>query len=62
MDDSENCRVRCKNMMYTQQLEHLPAKTVENLTALIEKTSPRKYALIVRSEERRVRERVFGLV
>lgn len=51
MDDSENCRVRCKNMMYTQQLEYLPAKTVENLTALIEKTSPRKYALIVHDKD-----------
>lgn len=51
MGDSENCGVRCKNMMYTQQLEHLPAKTVENLTALIEKTSPKKYALIVHDKD-----------
>lgn len=47
MTDSKNCRVRCKNMMYEQQLRHLPAGTIEQLTALLIKMAPKKYALIV---------------
>ena len=51
MRDDKNCIAKCKNMMYTQQLKHLPAETVENLKALIEKMSPKKYALIVHDSD-----------
>ncbi len=51
MSDSKNCRVRCKNMMYTQQLVHLPAKTVEDLIALLARIAPKKYALIVHDSD-----------
>ena len=42
---------KCKNMMYTQQLEHLPAKTIDHLTELLEKLAPRKYALILHDSD-----------
>lgn len=47
MSDSKNCRVRCKNMMYEQQIRHLPAKTIEQLKNLLIEMAPKKYALIV---------------
>lgn len=49
--DNENCRVRCKNMMYEQQIRHLPAGTIEQLESLLEKVKPKKYALIVHNKD-----------
>lgn len=51
MSESENCRVRSKNMMYTQQIRHLPAKTIDQLIGQVEKTAPKKYALIVHDRD-----------
>lgn len=51
MSDNENCRVRCKNMMYTQQISRLPAKTIEQLTVLLIEMAPKKYALIVHDSD-----------
>ena len=51
MADSKNCRARAKNMMYTQQIRHLPAKTVEQLTALLIKMAPKKYAMILHDSD-----------
>lgn len=51
MDDGKNCRVRSKNMMYTQQIRHLPAGTIEQLTARLEEMAPKKYALIVHDKD-----------
>lgn len=42
---------KCKNMMYTQQLEHLPAKTIDHLTELLEKLETKKYALILHDSD-----------
>lgn len=46
MSEEKECRVRAKNMMYTQQLKHLPTETIDNLIIALEKTEPKKYALI----------------
>ncbi len=51
MSDNENCRARAKNMMYTQQIDKLPAKTIEHLTELLEKLAPKKYALILHDSD-----------
>ena len=38
--------MKAKNMMYTQQLSHLPAQTIDRLTELIEnRLMPKKFAL-----------------
>ena len=49
--DNKTCRIRCKNMMYEQQLEKLPAKTIEQLESLLKKMNPRRYALIVHDKD-----------
>lgn len=49
--DSKKSPPRCKNMMYEQQLEKLPAKNIEKLTALLEKIAPKRYALIVHDKD-----------
>lgn len=51
MSDENSNRVRAKNMMYTQQLKHLPTESIENLIKQVEKISPKKYALIVHDED-----------
>ncbi len=51
MSDDKECRVRSKNMMYTQQLKHLPTGNIDNLIEQVEKTNPRKYALIVHDRD-----------
>lgn len=44
--------IKAKNMMYTQQLSHLPAKTMDKLIDLIENTvKPKKYAVIVHDKD-----------
>lgn len=52
MSDEKGKSVRAKNMMYTQQLEHLPTKTIDNLIAQVETTDPKKYALIVHDKDK----------
>lgn len=43
---------KCKNMMYTQQIQHLPAKTKENLIKIVEtKLNPKRYAVIIHDKE-----------
>lgn len=42
---------KSKNMMYEQQLAHLPAKTQENLIDLIGKLKPKRYALILHDKD-----------
>lgn len=42
---------KSKNMMYEQQLVHLPAKTQENLIDLIGKLKPKRYALILHDKD-----------
>jgi hypothetical protein len=50
MDAKSSLRV--KNMMYEQQLAHLPTQTLENLTDLINKTlKPKKYATILHDKD-----------
>lgn len=51
MSDNKNCRARAKNMMYTQSIKHLPAKTIEHLTELLEGLAPKKYALILHDSD-----------
>lgn len=51
MSDSENTSIRCKNMMYEQQIEHLPAGTIEQLIKLVEETKPKKYAAILHDKD-----------
>lgn len=51
MSDENSNRIRAKNMMYTQQLKHLPTKSVENLIGEVEKINPKKYALIVHDKD-----------
>ncbi len=51
MSDSENCRVRCKNMMYMQQIRHLPTGDIDHLIARLEEIAPKKYALIVHDRD-----------
>lgn len=44
---------KAKNMMYTQQLQYLPARTVEALEKLIaDKLKPKRYALIVHDKDK----------
>lgn len=38
-------------MMYTQQIEHLPTKTVDNLLEHIKNLKPKKYALILHDKD-----------
>ena len=39
---------RAKNMMYVQQIEHLPAKTLDNLVdTIVKKLKPKKFAAIL---------------
>lgn len=51
MFDENSSRIRAKNMMYTQQLKHLPTKSIENLIGEVEKINPKKYALIVHDKD-----------
>lgn len=51
MSDNENCHVKCRNMMYTQQLSYLPAGTIEQLIELLEKMEPKKFTLIVHDSD-----------
>ena len=51
MSDNKNCRVRCRNMMYSQLLRYLPAGTIDQLVKLLEKMEPKKYALIVHDSD-----------
>lgn len=51
MPDGENCRVRSKNMMYTQQVRHLPDGGIDGLIRRVEKTAPKKYALILHDRD-----------
>lgn len=44
--------IRAKNMMYEQQLQYLPAKTMDNLLDLIKNTlKPKKYAVILHEKD-----------
>lgn len=45
--------IKCKNMMYTQQMQHLPAKTIDNLVCLIHNLNPepKKFAVIVHDKD-----------
>lgn len=45
--------IKCKNMMYTQQMQHLPAKTIDNLVCLIHNLNPepKKSAVIVHDKD-----------
>lgn len=52
MSDDNESRVRAKNMMYTQQLKHLPTENADNLIQQTEKTSPKKYALIIHDKDK----------
>lgn len=49
--DSENGRVRCKNMMYTQQIEHLPTVDIEHLRKRLDEIALKKYALILHDSD-----------
>ena len=51
MGESENCRARAKNMMYTQQIRHLPDGGIEQLIKRVEDTNPKKYAWIVHDKD-----------
>lgn len=51
MSDDKNTSVRCKNMMYEQQIRHLPAGSIDQLVKLLEKMAPKKYALIVHDSD-----------
>lgn len=42
---------RARHMMYTQRLKDLPTKTIDNLIDAIEKTKPKKYALIIHNDD-----------
>ena len=44
--------IKCKNMMYEQQLAHLPYKTVDDLyTAIESKATPKKMAMITHDKD-----------
>lgn len=43
--------IKAKNMMYTQQISHLPLGTIDKLQEQIEKLSVKKYALIVHDKD-----------
>ena len=48
----KNKSIKAHNMMYEQQMVHLPAKTLDNLIDLIEKrVKPDKYALILHDKD-----------
>ncbi|MBD5549181.1 MAG: hypothetical protein HDQ97_17645 [Lachnospiraceae bacterium] len=49
--DSSKKAVRCKNMMYAQQMNRLPAKTIEHLIELLIEIAPKKYALILHDSD-----------
>ncbi len=51
MSDKENCRVRSKNMMYTQQIRHLPVGSTDQLVSRVKKMAPKRYALIVHDSD-----------
>lgn len=51
MSDKENSRVRSKNMMYTQQIRHLPARSTDQLVSRVKKMAPKRYALIVHDSD-----------
>lgn len=51
MSDNKNTSVKYKNMMYTQQIRHLPAGSIDQLVKLLEKMAPKKYALIVHDSD-----------
>lgn len=51
MSDDKNTSVRCKNMMYEQQIRHMPAGSIDQLVKLLEKMAPKKYALIVHDSD-----------
>lgn len=52
MSDNENTVVRCKNMMYTQQISKLPENiNIEQLIKLVEETEPKKYAMILHDKD-----------
>ncbi len=43
---------KCKNMMYVQQMKHLPAKTINDLVSLIDNTlKPKKYAVVLHDKD-----------
>ena len=45
-------QIRAKNIMYTQQLRHLPAKTVDQLATLIEtQLKPERYAIVTHDKD-----------
>ena len=51
---SDNNAIRCKNMMYTQQIDHLPPdiKTASDLAAHIENVlAPKEYAVILHDQD-----------
>ena len=51
---SDNNAIRCKNMMYTQQIDHLPPdiKTVKDLADRIESAlGPKEYAAILHDQD-----------
>lgn len=52
MPDEKGNRTKAKNMMYMQQLKHLPTETIDNLIIEVEKTNPKKYALIVHDKDK----------
>lgn len=52
MSDDKGKSAKAKNMMYTQQLEHLPTENIENLISVLETTEPKKYALIVHDKDK----------
>lgn len=43
---------KCKNMMYVQQSQHLPAQNIQNLVTLIDKNlKPKKFAVITHDKD-----------
>lgn len=52
MSDNKENRIKAKNMMYVQQMKHLPTETIDNLIIEVEKTNPKKYALIIHDKDK----------
>jgi len=49
---SKSNTVKGKNLMYVQQMKHLPAKTINDLVSLIDNTlKPKKYAVILHDKD-----------
>lgn len=49
---SENKTIKCHNMMYEQQLRHLPTKDIDNFVATVEKKlNYKKYAVIIHDKD-----------